>query len=197
MEGVEEVTAVMIDLNCLTYYNGLGGHLCGSEAIRILAEIIQEVSGDFTPYRYAGDEFTIIIKGNQDEAKTIVGAIQERLSKLDLTEKKSEIKKSELPLSISVGMATKQETEQRLTEQKELDPDKSKFQILAELITDIADQRSLTEKQAHHRAKIQELYEQNQKKCWQLIPYLLKGAKLRGEEVEVFLKQRPEHAGIV
>lgn len=62
------VTGIMLDLNSFKQINDQYGHSAGDEALKISAEIINGVFGEFgVVMRYAGDEFVVLLN-TSDEA---------------------------------------------------------------------------------------------------------------------------------
>lgn len=58
---------IMIDIDNFKFINDTYGHTIGDEALRQIALRLTEVSDiNFTPYRFAGDEFIVIAKGTED-----------------------------------------------------------------------------------------------------------------------------------
>ena len=58
---------MMIDIDNFKYINDTYGHIIGDEALRQIALRLKGISGaNFTPYRFAGDEFIVIAKGTKD-----------------------------------------------------------------------------------------------------------------------------------
>lgn len=70
---------IMIDIDNFKFINDTYGHAIGDEALRQIAMRLTEISDiNFTPYRFAGDEFIVIVKGTEDslyedEAKRCIG----------------------------------------------------------------------------------------------------------------------------
>ncbi len=61
-------TLFMMDIDDFKHINDNYGHTAGDDALRQLAERLKEMrSPILTPYRYAGDEFIMILKGNQSK----------------------------------------------------------------------------------------------------------------------------------
>ena len=59
-------TVVMVDIDDFKHINDTMGHKAGDEALQQLAHRLQELESQIlTPYRYAGDEFILIIQSNQ------------------------------------------------------------------------------------------------------------------------------------
>jgi diguanylate cyclase (GGDEF)-like protein len=77
----EQLSLLVVDLDGLKRINDLGGHPAGDEALRALAEALQESSraGDVT-CRIGGDEFAVILPGaNPDDAIKVAERAQEAL----------------------------------------------------------------------------------------------------------------------
>lgn len=61
-------TLFMMDIDDFKHINDNYGHTAGDDALRQLAGRLKEMrSPILTPYRYAGDEFIMILKGNQSK----------------------------------------------------------------------------------------------------------------------------------
>lgn len=75
MEDLQEMitegkpcTLFMMDIDDFKHINDYYGHTAGDDALRQLAERLKKMSSQIlTPYRYAGDEFIMILKGNQSK----------------------------------------------------------------------------------------------------------------------------------
>ncbi len=68
MAGLEKskvpFALMMIDIDNFKYINDTYGHSVGDEALRQIARRLSDVSdANFTPYRFAGDEFIVIARG--------------------------------------------------------------------------------------------------------------------------------------
>jgi diguanylate cyclase (GGDEF)-like protein len=77
----EELSLLVVDLDGLKRINDLGGHPAGDEALRALAQSLQESvrAGDVT-CRLGGDEFAVILPGaNPDDAIKVAERAQEAL----------------------------------------------------------------------------------------------------------------------
>jgi diguanylate cyclase (GGDEF)-like protein len=99
--ALRPVSAVMIDLNGLKEANDTLGHDAGDALLRRLGEVLNGVaSGRNTVSRIGGDEFAILMPG------------ADRAAAIGMTETAAELLKinnqfySNLPLSISYGIAT-------------------------------------------------------------------------------------------
>ncbi|MCI9080539.1 MAG: diguanylate cyclase [Lachnospiraceae bacterium] len=74
---------MMIDIDNFKYINDTYGHSAGDEALRQIATRLSEVSDvNFTPYRFAGDEFIVIARGTEsslykEEAERCISIFRE------------------------------------------------------------------------------------------------------------------------
>lgn len=99
-EGKEDISLIMIDSDNLKKINDQFGHDAGDLYLKLLADGIKNICNDhFEGYRYAGDEFMIILK-----SKTCIEDINEKLrsyySNNPLT-----ILNNQIYVSISSGVA--------------------------------------------------------------------------------------------
>ncbi len=183
-----KLTVAMIDLNYLNYFNHLGrGHKGGDEALKNLVQALQETEGSFIPYRYAGDEFTLIIQNEGKETQEILAQIKNRLKQI-------KIEGAELPLTISSGLATRQEAIREVVRlSAEEKTGKSQKQLLAETIADLADKRALAAKRENHQEMLLELCRQpDEEKLNQFCQYLLKGAGLTIKDLQKMKAENSE-----
>lgn len=68
IEEEQPCTVFMLDIDDFKHINDNYGHAAGDDALRQLAERLKNMSSQIlTPYRYAGDEFIMILKGNQSK----------------------------------------------------------------------------------------------------------------------------------
>lgn len=89
----QKVATLFIDMAFLKYFDKVGGRVVGDNAIKKAAQILDEVANDpkwkvkypeasIKAYRYAGDEFTIVIEGADESAiKAIRDEIADRAKK--------------------------------------------------------------------------------------------------------------------
>lgn len=102
-KGDEEITLVMIDSDNLKRINDNYGHDIGDLYLKVLANGIKDLCGNGVEgYRYAGDEFMIII---QSSAKINIQALFERLKKF-YTLNPISILNKQITVSISSGVGT-------------------------------------------------------------------------------------------
>lgn len=99
------LTLVMFDINGLKLTNDTFGHMAGDELLRKGAEVMkEECRADDIIARIGGDEFVVILpKTDSEEAGIMAKRISVRLSKVIV---------NSLPISISFGWDTKNESEQ-------------------------------------------------------------------------------------
>ncbi len=75
-------TVAMLDVDHFKKFNDTYGHDAGDAVLRMIAAKISKVSGGGLPYRYGGEEFTIIIPGrNRDDAWHFLDALRESIEK--------------------------------------------------------------------------------------------------------------------
>jgi diguanylate cyclase (GGDEF)-like protein len=61
-------TVMMMDIDDFKKINDTKGHTAGDEALQQVADRLKEMSSQIlTPYRYAGDEFIVILQSNQNK----------------------------------------------------------------------------------------------------------------------------------
>lgn len=76
----EPTAAVFVDMGFLKYFDKQGGRDVGNDALRLAASLMERavkesgVQGE--AYRYGGDEFTILVKGNEQDAKKFLRALE-------------------------------------------------------------------------------------------------------------------------
>jgi diguanylate cyclase (GGDEF)-like protein len=81
LEKDEEKSVIFLDLGFLKYFNDAGGRTVGDAALIKLTEIIEEAIAEngveATPYHYGGDELTIVVSGDREEAERLALFIKE------------------------------------------------------------------------------------------------------------------------
>lgn len=98
----QQTTLLMMDLDNFKLVNDYFGHDKGDKLLQLIASILKEIGGKDATFRVGGDEFTIVIK-NQDEerveiiAKEIIKAINNSIAT------RQEV--HTLNVSISIGIA--------------------------------------------------------------------------------------------
>lgn len=172
LEREQGVAVIMIDLNHLKYFNdGTGrGHPGGDEALSKLKEVISNIENiNYTPFRYAGDEFTIIVEGGEQEAQRIIDEMKRRLQELPL------VQGSEFPITVSAGFSSIEEARlafENLDEKGRAV--KPRAQLLSEFITNIAGQRASQEKQEFHRTLLENLAKTDRAKYEKIAPFIVR-----------------------
>ncbi|TAJ26952.1 GGDEF domain-containing protein [Bosea sp. (in: a-proteobacteria)] len=94
---------LIVDADHFKAINDRFGHPAGDAALRAIAEVIREVTGDTAlAGRIGGEEFAIFLEGlDLARAASLAEAIRLRVAKLDLISEQGD----PLPLSVSVGGA--------------------------------------------------------------------------------------------
>ncbi|NYV63925.1 sensor domain-containing diguanylate cyclase [Bacillus sp. Gen3] len=102
-EGTRELTLVMLDSDNLKQVNDQYGHDIGDLYLKSLANGIKSISGEgIEGYRYAGDEFMVIIQSNdRDDLEGMFDSLKEYLSLHPIY-----IGQVKITVSISSGVAT-------------------------------------------------------------------------------------------
>lgn len=89
------VSVCMLDLDAFKEINDAYGHAAGDRALVLVADVLRR---DGEAFRYGGDEFVLVLPGRDREEAAVVGAaVRERVSALDA---------EEMPLAVTVGIAT-------------------------------------------------------------------------------------------
>lgn len=104
------LSVIMGDLNGLKLTNDAFGHEQGDKLLILSARLIKEVCPkESVVARFGGDEFVVLLpRCNREQARTILENIRKRFEE--------ESRKNELPLSISLGFATKSTPSQSVEE---------------------------------------------------------------------------------
>lgn len=94
------VAIILLDLDELKYTNDIYGHKAGDALIKRTANLLNQFSADnVTVARIGGDEFVILIAGQNDEETKLV--LQKMLKMIDENNENT----SNIPIKISVGYA--------------------------------------------------------------------------------------------
>lgn len=97
-----ELTLLMLDIDHFKGVNDTFGHLVGDEVIKIVSEILQKAVRDTDKvFRYAGDEFVVLLPESTKEGSLIVA---ERMLQM-VQETQYLVKNKRVPISISIGIA--------------------------------------------------------------------------------------------
>lgn len=91
---------VMIDIDNFKLLNDSLGHLVGDKCLIGFSSVLKKNCGDAIPFRYGGDEFSLLFKNNT--MKQVLNTCEniQRDFKSEI-----QIVKSKLPISISIGVA--------------------------------------------------------------------------------------------
>lgn len=97
-----ELTLLMLDIDHFKGVNDTFGHLVGDEVIKIVAKVLEKSVRDTDKvFRYAGDEFVVLLPEATKEGSLIVA---ERMLQM-VQETQYLIKNKRVPISISIGVA--------------------------------------------------------------------------------------------
>ncbi|MCM1268234.1 MAG: diguanylate cyclase [Bacteroidales bacterium] len=94
---------ILIDLDHFGQINDAYGHLMGDYALKTVADVLREISGNELVCRVGGDEFLYYLTGVTDEAEIskkaeeLLGAFRKKQEEVDL------LKNSELSMGISIS----------------------------------------------------------------------------------------------
>ena len=103
----QSLAFLMIDVNDLKKINDRYGHQKGDEVLRTVADLLLSVSGsNDSVVRYGGDEFLIIMPGIGQEVAEVKKDLTERLFSWN-----RDNNPFEFPISLAVGIASRQENE--------------------------------------------------------------------------------------
>jgi diguanylate cyclase (GGDEF)-like protein len=96
-----ELSLIYFDLDSFKSINDRFGHLVGDEALRRLAErILTNIRGTDTAFRYAGDEFVVLLPGTSgDEAEEVARRIAQAVEEAPL------IRELDAKTGVSYGVA--------------------------------------------------------------------------------------------
>jgi diguanylate cyclase (GGDEF)-like protein len=90
-------TIAMLDIDFFKKFNDTYGHDTGDEVLKLVASVLQNVSGGGKAYRYGGEEFTLLFSGKSKEtAYNYLDELREKISKKGYTfhgKKSSKVKK--------------------------------------------------------------------------------------------------------
>ncbi|MBE9080407.1 diguanylate cyclase [Romeria aff. gracilis LEGE 07310] len=101
-----DLSLMMIDIDCFKSINDYYGHPVGDEVLRQLAQrLLNDMRFYDTPFRYGGEEFTVIL--NQTNAQE-AGAIGDRLCRLMADQVFSIDASLTISTTVSIGIATLQ-----------------------------------------------------------------------------------------
>lgn len=96
------LTLLMLDIDYFKGVNDTFGHLIGDEVIKIVAEILQKAIRDTDKvFRYAGDEFVVLLPESTKEGSLIVA---ERMIRM-VQQTQFFVQSKKVPISISIGIS--------------------------------------------------------------------------------------------
>ncbi|MFC1881654.1 diguanylate cyclase [Thermodesulfobacteriota bacterium] len=104
------LSLIFIDIDKLKVINDTYGHIIGDEAIALVAKKIDaSLRSEDTAYRFAGDEFTVILpETTSKEAFVVADRIRSELQKVSIVVKDKEIS----DITVSMGIAEYQRNEE-------------------------------------------------------------------------------------
>lgn len=116
-------TIAMLDIDFFKKFNDTYGHDVGDQVLRMVASVIRDVTGGGKPFRYGGEEFTVVFPGKSvKEAGPYLEELREAVSKRGFIQRsrrrsKNKPKKGkgrssggkELFVTVSIGVAEKSE----------------------------------------------------------------------------------------
>ncbi len=93
---------VMMDIDHFKKFNDTHGHLCGDQAIRLVAETVNQIlrKGDIFA-RYGGEEFALLLAGTDLERGAVIA---ERI-RVAVSKQPSPAKSDPRPITLSLGLA--------------------------------------------------------------------------------------------
>jgi diguanylate cyclase (GGDEF)-like protein len=101
----ERYTLAMVDIDHFKRLNDLNGHAVGDDVLRLLAAILAEVPGGGRPFRYGGEEFTIVFAGKSlEEALPCLEEVRARVAERKFVVRGSGAAKR-LTVTVSIGAA--------------------------------------------------------------------------------------------
>lgn len=109
-------TVAMLDVDHFKKFNDTYGHDTGDAVLRMIATRMNKISGGGSPYRYGGEEFTIVFNGKDSEAaRPHLDALREkiastpfvinRLSRRKFDSKPKPKKIKAVTVTVSIGIA--------------------------------------------------------------------------------------------
>ena len=108
---VHPLSLIFIDIDSFKAVNDTYGHMIGDQALLLIARKMQtSLRSQDTAYRFAGDEFTIILpETTADNAKFVADRIKAEMEKESLVIRDKEIAK----ITLSIGVAEYQRNEKK------------------------------------------------------------------------------------
>ena len=108
---MHQLSLIFIDIDSFKAVNDTYGHMVGDQALLLIARKMQtSLRSQDTAYRFAGDEFTIILpETTADNAKFVADRIKAEMEKESLVIRDKEIAK----ITLSIGIAEYQRNEKK------------------------------------------------------------------------------------
>lgn len=107
-----ELTVIMLDIDDFKPVNDTYGHLVGDRVIEIIGKRLKNAVKDRDLVgRYGGEEFVVILFCGKEEARKV----GERIRKV-IADKKFIVEDKELPITVSVGVASRTKDDKELEE---------------------------------------------------------------------------------
>ncbi len=119
-------TIAMLDIDHFKKFNDTHGHDIGDEVLRMVASKIAKVSGGGKPFRYGGEEFTVVFPGKTPEqVHTHLDSLRQTIEHYQMTVrsknrkkndkkskekrgKKNNVNSGKLSVTISIGLAQRE-----------------------------------------------------------------------------------------
>lgn len=115
-------TIAMVDVDHFKKLNDTYGHDVGDDVLKLLAKLLSEIEGGGKPFRYGGEEFTLVFPGKDiDHAADYLEDLRKRIATTPFVirhkkrprkkpeKKKQPDKTTELEITVSIGAAEKQD----------------------------------------------------------------------------------------
>jgi diguanylate cyclase (GGDEF)-like protein len=115
-------TIAMVDVDHFKKLNDTYGHDVGDDVLKLLAKLLSEIEGSGKPFRYGGEEFTLVFPGKDiDHAADYLEDLRKRIATTPFVirhkkrprkkpeKKKQPDKTTELEITVSIGAAEKQD----------------------------------------------------------------------------------------
>jgi len=117
-------SVAMVDIDFFKKFNDTYGHDVGDQVLKMVAQVMKGVNGGGKPFRYGGEEFTIIFPGKSvNEAMSYLEELREKIEKSPFSQKdKNKNKKKRktngkiLHVTVSMGVAEKNDKNKKSDE---------------------------------------------------------------------------------
>lgn len=103
-ESGEPLSVVIMDIDGFKLFNDSYGHPLGDQVLRLVADMLRQVTGDSgIPGRYGGDEFLVILPGaDKDAGRVFANRLGVAAGQIELRTGDD----SRVPISLSLGVAS-------------------------------------------------------------------------------------------